>query len=90
MAKKFAEYRSKNPLVASDHHTPLKQRATSSQLFLILNGVTQKASGCAKFTALLKRNAVNLIKNPGILGIRLAMYMMLSLMIGLMYLNLED
>mmetsp|Transcript_15159 Transcript_15159/g.12900 ORF Transcript_15159/g.12900 Transcript_15159/m.12900 type:complete len:169 (-) Transcript_15159:453-959(-) len=38
----------------------------------------------------MKRHALNLVKNPGILGIRLVMYMMLSLMVGLMYLNLDE
>jgi len=39
---------------------------------------------------LMHRNSLETIRDPGILGVRLAMYTMLALVIGLMYLNLGD
>lgn len=53
-------------------------------------GIKTKANTFTKFLAVLKRATVNLVKNPGIIGVRLAMYLMLSFMIGVMFLNLGD
>lgn len=40
--------------------------------------------------ALSKRNLLNILKNPGILGVRIFMYVMLCFMIGAMFINLGD
>jgi len=42
------------------------------------------------FLTLARRNILNNVRNPGIFWVRFGMYSMLSLMIGLMYLNLGD
>lgn len=50
-----------------------------------------KACGfLADCVTLSKRNLLNNLRNPGIFWVRFAMYTMLSLMIGLMYLELGD
>lgn len=38
-----------------------------------------------QFLVLLRRNSLNNLRNPGIYWVRLAMYLMLSLMVGTMY-----
>ncbi|TMW54952.1 hypothetical protein Poli38472_014723 [Pythium oligandrum] len=44
-------------------------------------------SGFAQFLVLLRRNALIAVRNPGMYWIRLAMYIMLSLLIGTVYLR---
>ncbi|KAL1504553.1 hypothetical protein AB1Y20_010953 [Prymnesium parvum] len=48
------------------------------------------ASAVEDFVTLSVRNLKNNVRNPGIFWVRFVMYVMLSLMIGLMYLNLGD
>mmetsp|Transcript_13847 Transcript_13847/g.19216 ORF Transcript_13847/g.19216 Transcript_13847/m.19216 type:complete len:257 (-) Transcript_13847:648-1418(-) len=43
-----------------------------------------------RLLALTHRSALEIIRDPGIIAVRLAMYTMLALLVGLMYLNLGD
>lgn len=52
--------------------------------------VRDEATGPQKWWGLCKRGFMNLLKNPGILGVRIAMYLVLSLVIGLMYFDLGN
>lgn len=49
-----------------------------------------RPSAIAQFTTLMKRNMMDNIRNPGIYWVRLFMYIMLSLMVGTMYLRTND
>jgi len=50
----------------------------------------RRANGFEKCLSLCQRNLINSIKNPGILGVRLFMYTMLTFMVGFMYFDLGD
>eukprot|EP00466_Bigelowiella_natans_P015027 jgi/Bigna1/85120/estExt_fgenesh1_pg.C_20227 len=50
----------------------------------------QRPGFCERLTTLVHRDFLELIRDPGIIGVRLAMYSMLALMVGLMYLNLGN
>ncbi|KAG6610874.1 ABC transporter-like protein [Phytophthora cinnamomi] len=49
--------------------------------------VPMKPSALRQFFVLMERNSINNVRNPGIYWVRLAMYMMLSFMVGTMYLS---
>lgn len=55
-----------------------------------LDRITTVANCVEKFLSILKRSLINLIKNPGIMIVRLVMYTMLCFMIGVLYVNLGD
>jgi len=55
-----------------------------------LEAIVSEAGWCDKFISILKRSFVNLVKNPGVMIVRLVMYIMLCFMIGVLYLNLGD
>lgn len=55
-----------------------------------LNRITSEANCFEKFLSILLRSFINLIKNPGIMIVRLVMYTMLCFMIGVLYVNLGD
>lgn len=59
-----------------------------SKLSEALTVVRGPANGLRKILSLCHRNLLNTVKNPGIIGIRLVMYTMLSFMIGFMYFDL--
>ncbi|GMF37136.1 unnamed protein product [Phytophthora fragariaefolia] len=52
--------------------------------------VPMKPSALRQFLVLMERNSINNVRNPGIYWVRLAMYMMLSFMVGTMYLSTND
>ena len=56
----------------------------------MLNNIKDRANSLSKFFSILKRSFLNLIKNPGIFGVRIFMYIMLCIMIGILYINLGD
>eukprot|EP00644_Phytophthora_capsici_P012393 jgi/Phyca11/572042/estExt2_Genewise1.C_PHYCAscaffold_460122 len=47
-------------------------------------------SAFRQFVVLMQRNSLNNVRNPGIYWVRLAMYTMLSFMVGTMYLSTND
>ncbi|KAE8909320.1 hypothetical protein PF007_g22889 [Phytophthora fragariae] len=49
--------------------------------------VPMKPSALRQFFVLMERNLINNVRNPGIYWVRLAMYLMLSFMVGTMYLS---
>ncbi|KAG7378529.1 hypothetical protein PHYPSEUDO_009942 [Phytophthora pseudosyringae] len=49
-----------------------------------------KPSALRQFVVLMQRNSLNNVRNPGIYWVRLAMYTMLSFMVGTMYLSTND
>ncbi|EGZ21836.1 ABC transporter-like protein [Phytophthora sojae] len=49
-----------------------------------------KPPALRQFFVLLERNSINNARNPGIYWVRLAMYMLLSFMVGTMYLSTND
>ncbi|KAE9024798.1 hypothetical protein PR002_g11360 [Phytophthora rubi] len=49
-----------------------------------------KPSAVRQFFVLMQRNSLNNVRNPGIYWVRLAMYTMLSFMVGTMYLSTND
>jgi hypothetical protein len=49
-----------------------------------------KANFMTHFCSLFYRNIMNNILNPGTFGVRLVMYIMLALLVGLMYVDLDD
>jgi len=55
-----------------------------------LDRIATGANCFEKFLSILKRSFVNLIKNPGIMIVRLVMYTMLCFMIGVLYVNLGE
>lgn len=66
--------------VASLTHGEAKFKMTSKK----------RTNAVEKCLSLCKRNIFNSIMNPGILGVRLFMYTMLTFMVGFMYFNLGD
>jgi ABC-type multidrug transport system ATPase subunit/ABC-type multidrug transport system permease subunit len=52
--------------------------------------VPAKPSAVRQFFVLMQRNSLNNVRNPGIYWVRLAMYTMLSFMVGTMYLSTND
>jgi len=66
----------------------LKLQEDKSKLSEALTHVKHKSNGFEKTLSLCQRNFLNLLKNPGIIGIRLVMYTMLTFMIGFMYFDL--
>ncbi|KAL4155440.1 hypothetical protein PRNP1_007550 [Phytophthora ramorum] len=52
--------------------------------------VPVKPSALRQFWVLMQRNSLNNVRNPGIYWVRLAMYTMLSFMVGTMYLSTND
>lgn len=56
----------------------------------MFNGISRSSNAFERFLALCKRNLLNILKNPGILGVRVFMYAMLCFMIGAMFFNLGD
>uniref|UniRef100_A0A7S3YW53 ABC transporter domain-containing protein n=1 Tax=Lotharella globosa TaxID=91324 RepID=A0A7S3YW53_9EUKA len=54
------------------------------------SGEMERPNWLSRFLALTHRNFLEVTRDPGIYGVRLAMYTMLALLIGLMWLNLGD
>lgn len=52
-----------------------------------LDSIQKRANCLEKFLLILKRSLINILKNPGIFGVRLFMYIMLCFMIGVMFLK---
>ncbi|KAF0701502.1 hypothetical protein As57867_008003, partial [Aphanomyces stellatus] len=44
-----------------------------------------RPSALSQLTMLMHRNSLNNIRNPGVYGVRIVMYIMLSLMVGSVY-----
>lgn len=55
-----------------------------------LNNIHSEANCMEKFISILIRSFINIIKNPGVMIVRLVMYTMLCFMIGVLYVNLGD
>lgn len=81
IVKSFATYQTTN------HHQP---ESNTSIAAVKEKEYDQRSNGHRfwnQFRVLMKRNMLNNIRNPGIYWVRLVMYIMLSLMIGTMYLR---
>ncbi|KAJ0401355.1 hypothetical protein ATCC90586_000962 [Pythium insidiosum] len=68
--------------IAADRTRP---DTTNNEILRVLT-----PSGWNQFLVLLKRNWLNNLRNPGVFWIRVFMYVMLSLMVGTMYLSSND
>lgn len=63
---------------------------SSDQIRARLDLIESKAHCFDKFTSVLTRSLINILKNPGIILVRLILFILLTLLIGLCYLNLGD
>jgi hypothetical protein len=95
---KYREFSSKHP--DNQHNelldTSLERKRTVTELevaklhHLFEEVEGKRASSITHFGSLFFRNLANNALNPGVFGVRLAMYMWLSIIVGILFIGLDD
>jgi len=101
----FLAWDSKSDLISANNHEEVQESRQAEQPISIAienyatggtevhslpGGAKRRANGFEKCLSLCKRNFVNTIMNPGIIGVRLLMYIILTFIIGFMYFDLGN